>query len=134
MSQKDEIFNAYQFILFPKIFAKAKCRTAYIVNSYLCKIRKLYSFQYAQKITRTHQTFLTVMMRKWNRLRWERNLLSLFTLWYCLNSFLNNVYEILSQVKRSLILLLLLLVLLLLLLLLLLSLFFIPTLKELRST
>lgn len=60
LSQKDEIFNAYQFILFPKIFAKAKCRTAYIVNSYLCKIRKLYSFQYAQKITRTHQTFLTV--------------------------------------------------------------------------
>ena len=40
-------------VLYQKIFEKAKFRTVYIVSSYFCKTRELYSFLYAQKITRT---------------------------------------------------------------------------------
>lgn len=55
LSQEDEIFNSYQFSSVSQMSEKAKCRTIFIVGSYLCKIKDLYSFLYAWKITRTHR-------------------------------------------------------------------------------
>lgn len=58
----------------------------WLSNKSIFKKRMHYLFLCAKKITRTHEIILImyVLMWKWSRRGWERNLLSLFNIWYSL--------------------------------------------------
>ena len=67
-------------VLYQKIFEKAKCRTIFIVSSYLYKTRELYHSYMHRKLKGNKRHSKSVMMRKMRQARVEKKSFTMYSL------------------------------------------------------
>lgn len=91
-------------VLYQKIFEKAKCRTIFIVSSYLYKTRELYHSYMHRKLQAHKRHSKSVMMRKMRQARVGKKSFTMYSLVLLEQFFLQCSWNTFSNKTRSLIL------------------------------